>query len=392
MDIKIFDNVDVVILGAGASGLWIANNLIESGYSVKVLASGKLGEGQTISSQGIIHTGIKYVFSGGIDDFVHSLHHVPGHWNERFSGSTSPNLSAVKIISNQTHIWSDKPIEEALANVFGIEDILQGLNTDKAKINDFHHYSVEEKTIDVRSLIHELTTHVSDEIIFYKKDTLVFQKNTEGFVGNILFTSEDGTRYFIKTKYVIFSAGVENCNLVKSSIGEVIESRDSPLTMRYIKGNLPNINGHIYKDRKLLLTITTTPSADESLSNTWVIGGGIAEALDENQTSNEYFYSLIKNLFDVNKKDIKFSGEYTINRSEPPDVYGRRFAEPFIFHKKNVLAVWPIKLTLVPRLASNVCNLIKQRHAIDNVVAKNSSLNIELDLIDRCAIAPWISN
>jgi len=391
VDIKNCDNVDVVILGAGASGLWIANNLIESGFSVKVLACGKLGEGQTIASQGIIHTGIKYVFSGGIDDFVHSLHHVPGHWNERLSGSTSPDLSAVKIISNYTHIWSDQPIEEALANVFGIEDILKGLNTDKEKINEFYHYSVEEKTIDVRSLIRELTTKVSDEIIFYKKDTLIFKKNAEGFVGKILFTSEDGVRHDFKSKYVIFSAGVENCNLVKNSLGEVIESSDSPLTMRYIKGNLPNINGHIYKDRKLLLTITSIPSVDDSLNNTWVIGGGIAEALGGIQTSKNYFYSLIKNLFDVDEKDIKLSGEYTINRSEPPDVYGRRFAEPFIFHKKNVLAVWPIKLTLVPRLASNVCNLIKQHQDIDKVIVKSRE-SIELDLIDRCAKAPWVTN
>ena len=56
--------VDIVILGGGVAGLWVLNALISEGYSVVLLEKQKLGQGQTICAQGIVHGGFKYVVPG----------------------------------------------------------------------------------------------------------------------------------------------------------------------------------------------------------------------------------------------------------------------------------------------------------------------------------------
>ena len=50
--------LDVVIFGGGAAGLWLLDVLREAGFGVLLLEADRLGTGQTIASQGIIHGGL----------------------------------------------------------------------------------------------------------------------------------------------------------------------------------------------------------------------------------------------------------------------------------------------------------------------------------------------
>ena len=56
--------VDTVIAGGGIAGLWLLNVLRSKGYSAVLLEAGSLGGAQTLSSQGIIHGGMKYALGG----------------------------------------------------------------------------------------------------------------------------------------------------------------------------------------------------------------------------------------------------------------------------------------------------------------------------------------
>jgi glycine/D-amino acid oxidase-like deaminating enzyme len=53
-------DVDVLIVGGGAQGLWVLNDLTKRHYRSVLLESGKLGGGQTCHSHGLIHRGHYY--------------------------------------------------------------------------------------------------------------------------------------------------------------------------------------------------------------------------------------------------------------------------------------------------------------------------------------------
>jgi len=59
--------VDVAIIGGGIAGLWLLARLRQRGYGVLLIESERLGTGQTISSQGIIHGGTKYALRGQVE-------------------------------------------------------------------------------------------------------------------------------------------------------------------------------------------------------------------------------------------------------------------------------------------------------------------------------------
>ena len=58
--------VDVLIFGGGAAGLWLLDELARRGDRVLLLEAVRPA-GQTIASQGIIHGGLKYTLQGAPD-------------------------------------------------------------------------------------------------------------------------------------------------------------------------------------------------------------------------------------------------------------------------------------------------------------------------------------
>ena len=59
-------STDIVIFGGGIAGLWLLNRLRDQGYHAILLETDKLGCGQTLASQGIIHGGLKYALNGAL--------------------------------------------------------------------------------------------------------------------------------------------------------------------------------------------------------------------------------------------------------------------------------------------------------------------------------------
>ena len=75
-------NIDIVIVGAGIAGLWTFNRLKRMGYDVLLLESKAIGSGQTIASQGIIHSGLKYAFAGKVNNLAKSISAMPACWKK----------------------------------------------------------------------------------------------------------------------------------------------------------------------------------------------------------------------------------------------------------------------------------------------------------------------
>ena len=71
---------DIVVFGSGISGLWTFHTLKQMGYNAVCLESHKIGSGQTIASQGIIHSGLKYVFGRQMNDLARWISTMPDRW------------------------------------------------------------------------------------------------------------------------------------------------------------------------------------------------------------------------------------------------------------------------------------------------------------------------
>ena len=87
-------SVDVLILGGGTSGLWLLDDLYRRGFRVALVEAGQLGAGQTISSQGIIHGGLKYALGGRATKASLAIRDMPQRWRRSLLGSHSGGLAA----------------------------------------------------------------------------------------------------------------------------------------------------------------------------------------------------------------------------------------------------------------------------------------------------------
>ncbi len=97
--------VDVLIFGGGAAGLWLLNELARRGDRVLLLEAGRLGAGQTIASQGIIHGGLKYTLQGALTPSAVQIREMPGLWRDCLAGRRLPDLGGVRLRAAHCHLW-----------------------------------------------------------------------------------------------------------------------------------------------------------------------------------------------------------------------------------------------------------------------------------------------
>ena len=86
---------DVIVLGGGIAGLWIGNRLRQAGYNLIVIEKEKLGAGQTLAAQGMIHGGQKYVLQGIVTPHATAAARMPQRWQACFMGEGDVDLCVV---------------------------------------------------------------------------------------------------------------------------------------------------------------------------------------------------------------------------------------------------------------------------------------------------------
>ena len=110
---------DVAIIGGGVAGLWTANALKSRGYSVVLLSKGPLGDGQTLSAQGVIHGGAKYALAGKLTDSSEELAAMPVRWKDALRGEGDVNLCGVEVLSDTQILWSLPGVASKAVSFFG---------------------------------------------------------------------------------------------------------------------------------------------------------------------------------------------------------------------------------------------------------------------------------
>ena len=96
---------DMVIIGGGIAGLWTLAQSRSRGLNAILFEKGALGQGQTISSQGIIHGGSKYALAGSISRATSMISDMPDIWRNALNSNGSSTPACSNPCARRTQAW-----------------------------------------------------------------------------------------------------------------------------------------------------------------------------------------------------------------------------------------------------------------------------------------------
>lgn len=99
-------STDVLIVGGGIAGLWLNARLRRQGFATLLVENARLGGGQSVKSQGIIHGGAKYALHGALTGASEAIADMPRRWREALAGSGELDLTGVRLLSDAHYLWS----------------------------------------------------------------------------------------------------------------------------------------------------------------------------------------------------------------------------------------------------------------------------------------------
>jgi glycerol-3-phosphate dehydrogenase len=377
--------LDAVIFGGGAAGLWVLDELTRRGNSALLIEAHALGHGQTVASQGIIHGGLKYTLAGLFTPAAQQIREMPNVWRSCLAGDAAPDLSRTRVRSPFCYLWRTDSIGSRLGMIgasIGLRVAPRSLDdTERPPILDGCPGSVarlDEQVISPASFVAELAARHRDWIVQATLDEVEFDTRSAGEVRAVrvrepcdgllaphprplspfggeerLIDSNSGSLE-IRPRCVIFTAGAGNSEL-RAQVGlatHVMQRR--PLHMVLLRGELPQFCGHCVDGTTTRVTITS--DTDAAGRTIWQVGGQLAEdgvAWDRSRLVAHARSELAVVLPSLDLRRVEF-GTYRVDRAEGRTPSGARPDSIQILREGNTITAWPTKLALAPLLASEI--------------------------------------
>lgn len=359
-------STDIIIIGGGVAGLWVHRRLNDLGYHAILIEKHSIGNGQTLSSQGIIHGGAKYTLNGMLTGAASAIADMPQRWLDCLAGSGEIDLSQTKLLTQHQLMWSTQSVSSKLTSFLSSKALngkMQSLS--KKSYPDIFNtaafkgnlYQLNEPVLDIPSLLKNLTKKWQHRIICTNSD-YQFVETTNGLINSVISDA-----FEIHTKKIILSSGEGNEELLQKLNIDSPKMQRRPLQMVLMKGEkLPRLYAHcIGASTKPVATITSHTHSDSD--NVWYIGGNIAEE-GINQTSESLIRhtqtTLQKILPWLDTNDIEWT-THCVNRAEPAQKNLLRPDTAFLAGVKNITITWPTKLALTPNLADQLIHTLKEQ-------------------------------
>jgi glycerol-3-phosphate dehydrogenase len=215
---------------------------------------------------------------------------------------------------------------------------------------------LDEQVIDPVSLLADLAHEHCDAILKIDADEgLRLSLDEPGRVSAVeLADPAGGPDLRLKPQTVVFAAGAGNAALCAAAEAPQIgRQQRRPLHMVMMRGALPQLNGHCVDGGGTRVTITA--DTDEGGRTVWQVGGAVAENgvdMEQPRLLAHAAREIRVVLPDLDLAGVEWSS-YRVDRAEAASA-GRRPDDVSVVRAGNVLAIWPTKLALVPRLAQRV--------------------------------------
>ncbi len=349
-------SADIAVVGAGVGGLWIAHKLRADGYSVVVVSDGPPGEGQTIASQGIVHSGLKYALGGALSSASERIADMPDYWRRCVEGKADVDLRNVRMAQDRFFMMTDGSVTSRLTAFFGGQ-----LTAGRSRRLQAAEYPDALHNASFRGTVFEMSDFALDTeslVLALCKDLTVVQgRATPCCDGERIDRLELDTGARVAAQHYVLAAGSGNETLIAAS-GLPWKTQRRPLCQVSVHGtHLPPLYAHAVSLRHgSKPRVTITSHEDPNGQVVWYLGGSVAETGVERRDAeqSDFARAELLELFPwieaLREADFRC---HRIDRAEPAANL-QRPDEPVCLTRGNVSACWPIKLTMAPMLANQV--------------------------------------
>ncbi len=375
--------LDVVVFGGGGAGLWLLDELVRRGDRALLLESGRLGGGQTVCSQGIIHGGLKYALDRVLTKSASAIRDMPAVWRACLAGARAPDLSNTPIRAERCQRWRT----ESIASRLGMIGARVGLRAAAETVAADDRptvlaecpgtvAAVAEQVIDPVGLVADLAGRHAARILHIDAEGgLDFTRGDNGVVTAVELVAPGGggDRITLAPRRIVLAAGAGNGPLglrlgLPERGGAPIQQK-RPLHMFLMRGSLPALNGHCVDGARTRVTVSS--AVDSAGRTVWQVGGQLAED-GVSMEPDEFMAHAVEEIRSV-LPGLDLSGlewtSYRIDRAEAA-ASGRRPDDASVRCSDNVIVAWPTKLALVPRLSEKI---------IERLDAPSGAASTELD-------------
>ncbi len=355
-------DVDAVIVGGGVTGLWLRALLKSEGRTVVLIESDALGSGQTIASQGILHNGAKYSAQRDkADELLSVLPAMSFAWHQHLTGENVPDLRGTTVVTRESWYWNpDGALTDCIgrwwddfhpsnSGVAPPSVVLSGMNGAARRNN--------ECVITPASLLENLAGDDRRDLLHVPRENVLWSLSTPAQVEAVtLVHPRRDTRLVLHPHRVYLAAGEGNEALLHAvgCPGQSMMQR-RPLRIALLRGDLPRFCGHWFDDDGPRLTISS--QIDNARRTIWQLGGRLSEG-NEWESVNVFLTrarcELTAGLPGIELRGVEWSC-YRAVRAEPvSDQGGLPAIHDGMSLQGNVVATWPIKLSLVPSVMLNL--------------------------------------
>jgi glycerol-3-phosphate dehydrogenase len=378
-------STDVLIVGGGIAGLWLNARLRRQGFATLLVENARLGGGQSVKSQGIIHGGAKYALHGALTGASEAIADMPRRWREALQGSGELDLSGVRLLSDAHYLWSPGSLAGNITSFFaskavrGRVDQVKGEHLPpalqhpkfKGKV-----YRLAELVLDVPSLIERLSELAGDGLLAAERIAPLHEQ------GELVGLRVDGRE--IRAQRIVLSAGRGNAELLAALGLSQPAQQLRPLHMVLVKGpTLKPLYAHcLGGGPKPRVTVTTHPAADGEW--VWYLGGDLAEAAGVARDEAAQIRAAQRELSELLPWVDLTSARWAtlrVERAEPAQSGLVRPDNAFLDEQGRLLVGWPTKLALAPDFADRVLAALA-RDAIQ------PASHAPLPALPRPAVAP----
>ncbi|HEX3681755.1 MAG TPA: FAD-dependent oxidoreductase [Bryobacteraceae bacterium] len=356
---------DVLIVGGGVTGLWLANDLDARGHQFVLFERQELGGAQTCHSHVYIHQG--YIYNEQARDLAVHLKDVTPIWWKWLRGHPwlIESSSSFFGFSNETEyalktaLWSKPDVQMGYSEV-ARSDWPEALLPSAAGASRIRHLVLApEVSLNGHLLVSALENSVRESICRMESFTLI-RADASGIEAEACIAN--GARMRVRARYLVFAAGSGNLKLLMDSFPGEIDSAKSPQQIRrahmlVIKGrptDLPLLNGVFASLEGLFLV--SRQGRDE---NVWLVSdyrNGLIETHEDEIVYNRRWWLplVLENLQHLAPAVMARSDRFRWGVYEAPKAEGSGSGKlpekERIYYVKgrNTWAVWPTKLTLAP--------------------------------------------
>lgn len=347
------NSVDIVIIGAGIAGLWLNALLRGKGYSTLLLERDAIGGGQSIASQGIIHSGLKYVFAGKVNKLAQNISAMPDRWRAALQGQGDVDLSSARLNTQSQYLlippgFMGGLVKLVTAKTLGesVHEIPKDQWPEDIQASGFKGSVIfmGEPVLDAPSVIRALAEPYKDTIRTIDKDSA---HDVPAFLA----------RHNITVQKIIYTAASSNHPAAEAAgHNKGLETQARPLIMGMLKPAPFEAYVHLVgSSDKPVATITTHQCTDGELA--WYLGGGVAERgkdSDPDDVYNAAKKGFAKYLPKMDLSAVKWA-TLPIDRIEgKSEIDGWMPDTPTIHAAGECYYCWPTKLTFAPLLGDRV--------------------------------------